>query len=198
MASEASEALAEDRKRSKYERLHECFWDKRAVQCVIRQMLDERDDLSSIDPVSANRMEYFANQLIGAARDGKSVGNTAAIREALEYLCSISDLDLRELEVLGKRLEDTSTYGGGLVLKLVHGVRNGQKTLAKPPRNCDVGAAEERLDRYGLFCQNKCPLCENRHACHVCGERYRMKCMMVWEQMPYEAAEKGEADGSKQ
>ena len=63
--------------------------------------------------------------------------NNKAMRDALEYLCSISDLDLAELEVLGKRLEDTSTYGGGLVLKLVHGVRNGQKALSAPPRNCD-------------------------------------------------------------
>lgn len=54
-----------------------------------------------------------------------------------------------------------------------------------PPRNCDVGTAEEQLDRWGLFCQNKRPFCEHRHACHICGERYRMKCMMEWAQMPY-------------
>lgn len=55
-----------------------------------------------------------------------------------------------------------------------------------PPRNCDVGTAEEQLDRYGLFCQKKCLICENRFSCHLCGERYRMKCMMKWAQMPYE------------
>lgn len=59
----------------------------------------------------------------------------------------------------------------------------------KPPRNCDVGTAEEQLDRYGLFCQNKCPICDNRHSCHICGERYRMKCMMKWTQMPYNESE---------
>ena len=58
--------------------------------------------------------------------------------------------------------------------------------LAAPPRNCDVGTVEEQLDRYGLFCQNKCPICENRHSCHICGERYRMKCMVAWAQLPYD------------
>lgn len=83
-AKREKSAIAEDRKRSKYERLHECFWDKRAVQCVIRQMLDECEDLSGIDPVSANRMEYYANLLIGATSDGRSFGNAVGIREALE------------------------------------------------------------------------------------------------------------------
>lgn len=67
------------------------------------------------------------------------------MREALESICDISALDLSELEVLGKRLQDTSTYGGGLVLKLVHGVRNGQKALAEPPRNCDLYGGDYKM-----------------------------------------------------
>ena len=60
------------------------------------------------------------------------------------------------------------------------------EVLLGVPRNCDVGTAEEQLDRYGMFCQNKCQVCENRFSCHICGEWYRMKCMMEWAQMPYE------------
>ena len=60
------------------------------------------------------------------------------------------------------------------------------EVLLGVPRNCDVGTVEEQLDRYGLFCQNKCPVCENRFSCHICGERYRMKCMVAWSQMPYD------------
>ena len=63
--------------------------------------------------------------------------------------------------------------------------------LAKPPRNCDVGTAEEQLDRYGVYCQNRCTSCDDRHYCHICGERYRMKCMMEWTQMPYKAQKGG-------
>lgn len=128
--------------------------------------------------------------------------NEAAIAKALEYLCSISDLDLAELEMLGKRLEDTSTYGGGLVLKLVHGVRNGQKALAKPPRNCDVGIPDEQSERFKNFCRNhqfisvdsedgfppvyvcsneSCPL----HGYYIVhGED---NCELAWAQMPYES-----------
>lgn len=65
------------------------------------------------------------------------------------------------------------------------------KALSAPARNCDVGTAEEQLDRYGVYCQNRCTSCDNRHYCHICGERYRMKCMMEWAQMPYEAEEGG-------
>lgn len=109
-------------KRSKYERLHECFWDKRAVQCVIRQMLDERDDLSSIDSISANRMDYFANLLIGAASDdGKSLGNVAKIREALEDSQSL--------------LESFSWGEYGPQVR--EQMRDNRSTLAAPPRNCD-------------------------------------------------------------
>lgn len=69
----------------------------------------------------------------------------------------------------------------------IHSLLNALKAaLAGPARNCDVGTAEEQLDRYGLFCQKKCLICENRFSCHICGERYRMKCMMKWAQMPYE------------
>lgn len=105
--------------------------------------------------------------------------NSAAMREALEYLCSISDLDLSELEVLGKRLKDTSTYGGGLVLKLVHGVRNGQKALAKPPRQCDVGTAEEQYKRFRDYCYSK--RCESLITPNTLGSEVAF----AWAQMPY-------------
>lgn len=108
--------------------------------------------------------------------------NNMAMREALEYLCSISDLDLSELEMLGKRLEDTSTYGGGLVLKLVHGVRNGQKALAKPPRNCDKGTAEEQYWRHDKFCD----AARNRMYGYHCDDAPKcVFCFAKWEQMPY-------------
>ena len=134
-AKRETPAISEGRKRSKYERLHECFWDKRAVQCVIRQMLDERDDLSSIDSVSANRMDFFANQLIGAASDGKSVGNAAKMRNALECIDSIA-----------KYLE------AGTIRDVQHAYRNIQDrvriALSAPPRNCDRFKTEDEAWDY--------------------------------------------------
>lgn len=175
-AAAMRETLAEDRKRLKYERLHECFWDKRAVQCVVRQMLDERDDLSSIDPLSANRMEYFANQLIGAARDGNSVSNSAALREALKCIDSIA-----------KYLE------AGTIRDVQHAYRNIQDrvriALAAPPRNCDVGTADEQESRFEEYCDSNYSQNDVDEECWRCPLLKPMKnCTFSWAQMPYEKA----------
>lgn len=159
MASETSEALAEDRKRSKYERLHECFWDKRAVQCVVRQMLDERDDLSCIDPVSANRMEYFANQLIGAASDdGKSFGNAAAMREALEHIAAIPMPPPNELaQSIAVEMREVAIAA-----------------LAKPPRNCDIYTTEDAVDTATVTVRDcsACPRIDMEAPCVFCMVRW--------------------------
>ena len=61
--------------------------------------------------------------------------------------------------------------------------------LAIPLRNCDVGTADEQLDRYGDYCQKNCSVCEHRLSCHIRGESYRMKCIFAWGQMPYTKGE---------
>ena len=53
--------------------------------------------------------------------------------------------------------------------------------LAAPPRNCDVGTAEEQEDRFRRYCNSRgtfcgdCPLYNNR----------RGECRFAWAQMPY-------------
>lgn len=133
------EALSssEDCKRLKYERLHECFWDKRAVQCVIRQMLDERDDLSSIDSVSANRMDYFANLLIGAANDGKSFSNGAKLREAL----------LVAKQVLNEAHCDETALPTG---RIVEALTRIEDALSAPARPCDTKNWRDAWEKWRL------------------------------------------------
>ena len=55
--------------------------------------------------------------------------------------------------------------------------------LATPDRNCDVGTAEEQIDRMLAFCgrKGKCTRCEN----HKIGTMFR-ECTLRWAQMPYE------------
>lgn len=116
--------------------------------------------------------------------------NAAAMREALEETQSVvaKCMDILDMIPHGVPydglIDDVADELGDLRDSHV------KSALSAPPRNCDVGTVEEQLDRYGLFCQNKCPTCENRFSCHICGERYRMKCMVAWAQMPYE--EEGE------
>ncbi len=72
--------------------------------------------------------------------------------------------------------------------------------LAKPPRNCDVGTAEEQKDRFHNFCLShsvyidefheekcnpECPIAKLfEQTPHYCDN-----CQLVWAQMPYEADE---------
>ena len=102
---------------------------------------------------------------------------SSKLREALNQLLGLID---NEILVFSNGLDPSE------VSNAQYQIDKADEALAEPVRNCDVGTAEEQLDRYGLFCQNKCPVCENRHSCHICGERYRMKCMVAWSQMPYE------------
>lgn len=68
--------------------------------------------------------------------------------------------------------------------------------LAAPPRNCDVGTAEEQNERYKIYCANhrdndngpgaycmKCPLNDRKNSL--------VMCQFLWAQMPYEAQEGG-------
>lgn len=59
--------------------------------------------------------------------------------------------------------------------------------LAMPPRNCDVGTAEEHAQRFHDFCirnsssidgmcDSKCPCISSPDKCH---------CLCKWAQMPY-------------
>lgn len=108
-----------------------------------------------------------------------SVGNAAAMREALEFIKLASD--------------DYETYGNTKAGALDVIYEKACAALAAPPRNCDVGTAEEQCDRFLRFCQSRgCVNCE-------IGDGNRAKfpsCELVWAQMPYEANEKGEADDS--
>ena len=54
-------------------------------------------------------------------------------------------------------------------------------TLATPPRNCDIGTAEEQDQRFQKFC-NKA----NGGVCLGCPIVAEADCGIVWAQMPYE------------
>lgn len=107
------------------------------------------------------------------------IGNAAAIREAAaEFVSVILDKKpgIHNLHRLAEKCRDA---------------------LAKPPRNCDVGTAEEQIKRWEKFCQEhheywkpsksltaiqrcNCP-CHEGNGCNY----------FVWAQMPYEAEEGG-------
>lgn len=96
--------------------------------------------------------------------------NSAAMREALE---AVRDLLLPQCN-------------GGTAFAKACGetVNKIMDALSAPPRNCDVGTAEEQSERYDKFCdihdcRSDCPLFKAD------------SCELAWAQMPYEAEEGG-------
>lgn len=108
------------------------------------------------------------------------IGNMAAVREALKNLTRFAESDIRQLECLAKRAIDNNIYGGGILQALCGAIREGKSALSAPPRNCDVGTAEEQASRFIALCDSlKCPSCPCRFG-------KTTDCALNWAQMPYE------------
>ena len=120
------------------------------------------------------------------------VGNSAAMREALESFCAIAESDVQELVRLSKRLIDEDIYGGGIIQKLVSDIGKARAALALPRRQCDVGTADEQAERFENFCLKHiyagetvgmhcvgCPLVN-------ASKNVTQECGLYWAQMPYE------------
>lgn len=63
--------------------------------------------------------------------------------------------------------------------------------LAVPPRNCDVGTAEEQSVRMSEFCREQYEKCDGIILCSGCRfyDIEGLDCQFAWSQMPYESAE---------
>ena len=74
-------------------------------------------------------------------------------------------------------------------------VREIDSALDKPPRNCDVGTAEEQTERFKKLCRKyrRGPGPRtNCKGCPVSIESHHVGCTFAWAQMPYEAQEGAE------
>lgn len=92
--------------------------------------------------------------------DCNRLGNASKMREALEFA---------EDELWSHGLFDAS--------------KRIASALSAPPRNCDVGTADEQHARFYSFCDKieeckKCPLWR--------GGGLTSKCSVYWGQLPYE------------
>lgn len=70
-----------------------------------------------------------------------------------------------------------------------------EKALAAPPRNCDVGTADEQFNRHDKYC-NLQPTCRKylrENVPSTC-----IWCFAKWAQQPYKAAQEGCDHGEKQ
>ena len=141
------------------------------VRGIAQEMLN-----TSMQEITAESINEWATRLAAACEqsvtDCNQLGNTAKMREALEAI----------KDTLDKwRLNGVEYWQYSELFDIANTV------LSAPPRNCDVGTAEEQSERYEKFCYahrsrekgcGDCPLCDI-----PC-------CEFAWLQMPYEEVKK--------
>ena len=159
---------------------HETVADKVSANHQFREVAKmiphEEVDVSKMETTTPTREKSSA------------VGNAAAMREALEKFNAV-DLSWLEFPLDGdsstiynsNKKEITIPYWR--VAELLNEVKAAQDmakaALSAPPRNCDVGTAEEQNNRFLKFCESLdceryCPLFKAE------------SCELAWAQMPYE------------
>ena len=99
--------------------------------------------------------------------------NVKAMREALNEIRS-------RLSYLYERLDGTFDPPA---LKEVYEI--ARTALSAPPRNCDVGTAEEQEERFTKFCRGQ----DCKRTCPFSDDYDPYRCEFAWGQMPYEEGE---------
>ena len=120
-------------------------------------------------------------------------GDAAALREALVCLRDAARNFCHQ--ILNSKynvIMDKYTcckQGFPAVLDLRYAIPKANFAISKPPRNCDVGTAEEQVARHHAYCYRM--MKQNNHCCGPCpcykfvnGEA--QSCTLLWAQMPYE------------
>lgn len=138
------------------------------------------------------KMRYYADRLEAAHRrerakieaDALAVGgiveaahrrersDAAKLREALEEL--VANIEMRSSTFGLNVMVDTKTY------------LDAKSALAAPPRNCDVGTAEEQVKRMDAFCARHGERMGCSWRCDNCPLCSIDRCDLVWAQMSYE------------
>ena len=132
---------------------------------VAKMIPHEEVDVSKMETTTPTREKSSA------------VGNAAAMREALENIANMGEeIDYQ----LGS--SDETVYAFRHERSLAYNISECARTaLSAPPRNCDVGTAEEQVSRYNEFCmQRACSECPF----YAAGDL--LACGVRWSQMPYE------------
>lgn len=106
----------------------------------------------------------------------KSSRNGAKMREALEYVLHFDATDEAATEDGLTDAERIAEYAD----HITECQKKANAALSAPPRNCDVGTAEEQFRRYHKFCMDG-------HGCSRCrvGIFAGAGCSLAWAQMPY-------------
>ena len=134
-------------------------------------VLDE-DASARVTPKALRKLAKDCDAALAAPAVDCPPSNVAALRDALVAILNFA------LACYDKELsEGTQVLNWEAVV-----VRRCNYSLTKPPRNCDVGTAEEQAERYMKFCKNY-PKCIG---CPCVGRMQYHQCEFAWSQMPYQ------------
>lgn len=145
------------------------YGDRPPPKCA---WLDIAERIEAIDSADAWRSLYTPQ-----------VGNAAAMREALNDIVGIAKIAL-----------SVNCVGNSNCSELWSIIDKCKSALSEPPRQCDVGTAEDQAERFVKHCQSFL----NRDGikacagCPCCGVVMYGKCELAWAQMPCEKEGAGE------
>lgn len=137
---------------------------------------------------AAYKREMAVSKTEPTTKENLAVGNGAKTRDALKYLRDASR-EFCHLILNSKYNEVFDKYKHAEVSKIRDAIANAGLVLATPPRNCDVGTAEEQHKRYVDFCcrQDCCGRCPLENAIDApFGSDSKAICTLAWVWMPYE------------
>lgn len=118
----------------------------------------------------ADRIDAVWKREMATAEKSSVVGNVKKMREALVYIKQWHE-------------DCISEEGADLVDDMIAKV---DAALSAPPRNCDVGTAEEQNRRHNAFCNAT----RNGMSGYHCEDAPRcVFCFSKWAQMPYKSEE---------
>lgn len=161
--------------------------DGHALSPLVRDLLEVANYIGmAAKALEADRDDWRRQALAENARanEAQSVANCnqLKIRKSMERLREWAIMDLNENAFIA----DSS----GNYMKFIKGtIEIANAALSAPPRNCDIGTAEEQSKRFKKYCAlNK----DFEWGC----EKYPIfpykiiKCEFIWAQLPYESEAK--------
>lgn len=163
-----------DSMKSQYEILDE-FADR--LEAAHKREIDELkkqiEDLRQQRDVWSKRADELKTKCNEQYAKLKQAGDAAKLREALKVANETAD---ELLKWTWNHYQELNCMGGRLKRAI-------EAALSAPPRNCDVGTAEEQYRRHGAFCD------ATRHGMsgYHCDDAPRcVFCFAKWARLPYE------------
>ena len=184
LATELMVASSEKKKSTTTRKESEMASEYETVEYIVAEMRKRAEEVyagqagypeSWKDQMNDDEIREIADRIEAATKhavtDCNHLGNAAKIREAVDSIYNkLETLDVEE-----------DSYADEVISSVKSDI---VAALSSPPRNCDVGTAEEQYKRIWEFCRRHKTGLRCVH-CPVNGVLPK-NCALIWAQMPYE------------